>query len=36
MDKKMFVFSVSRPSDAPDVQEMPVSVEKGRYSQITG
>ncbi len=28
MDKKMFAFSVSRPSDAPDVQEMPVSVEK--------
>ena len=33
MDKNMFVFSVNRRSDAVDVQEILVSVEKRQIQQ---
>ena len=33
MDKNMFVFSVNRRSDAADVQEILVSVEKRQIRQ---
>ncbi|CBL20598.1 hypothetical protein CK1_26830 [Ruminococcus sp. SR1/5] len=36
MDKKCFVFSVNRLSGVPAAPEIPVSVEKSRYSEITG